>query len=146
AGWSSSVARWAHNPEVAGSNPAPATRKLQVRGLIAGNGGRAFLLDGSAMAAGSGLTVRQLVREIGRRCHRDGSGDRLPSFQPDPVCGERSRLGLRRYRSAVIALAYHRGAAGAVRYVGLERSWQRAAFAWHSKRPGVRIPIAPLGS
>ena len=26
AGWSSSVARWAHNPEVAGSNPAPATR------------------------------------------------------------------------------------------------------------------------
>ena len=35
AGWSSSVARWAHNPEVAGSNPAPATRKLQVRGLIA---------------------------------------------------------------------------------------------------------------
>jgi hypothetical protein len=26
----------AHNPEVAGSNPAPATRKLKVRGLIAG--------------------------------------------------------------------------------------------------------------
>jgi hypothetical protein len=33
AGWSSSVARWAHNPEVAGSNPAPATKvKQQVRG------------------------------------------------------------------------------------------------------------------
>lgn len=26
AGWSSSVARWAHNPEVVGSNPAPATK------------------------------------------------------------------------------------------------------------------------
>ena len=25
AGWSSSVARWAHNPEVTGSNPVPAT-------------------------------------------------------------------------------------------------------------------------
>src|SRR5947199_8888546 len=25
AGWSSLVARWAHNPKVAGSNPAPAT-------------------------------------------------------------------------------------------------------------------------
>ena len=25
AGWSSQVARWAHNPKVAGSNPAPAT-------------------------------------------------------------------------------------------------------------------------
>ncbi len=32
AGWSSSVARWAHNPEVAGSNPAPATTD-QRRGL-----------------------------------------------------------------------------------------------------------------
>lgn len=28
AGWSSSVARWAHNPEAAGSNPAPATMGL----------------------------------------------------------------------------------------------------------------------
>jgi hypothetical protein len=25
AGWSSPVARWAHNPKAAGSNPAPAT-------------------------------------------------------------------------------------------------------------------------
>ena len=30
AGWSSSVARWAHNPEVAGSNPAPATTGTRV--------------------------------------------------------------------------------------------------------------------
>ena len=28
AGWSSLVARRAHNPEVVGSNPAPATKKL----------------------------------------------------------------------------------------------------------------------
>src|SRR3954454_25158193 len=28
AGWSSLVARWAHNPKVAGSNPAPATKTL----------------------------------------------------------------------------------------------------------------------
>ncbi len=28
AGWSSSVARRAHNPKVAGSNPAPATKFL----------------------------------------------------------------------------------------------------------------------
>ena len=31
AGWSSSVARWAHNPEVTGSNPVPATTKALVR-------------------------------------------------------------------------------------------------------------------
>jgi hypothetical protein len=29
AGWSSLVARWAHNPKVAGSNPAPATKEIQ---------------------------------------------------------------------------------------------------------------------
>ena len=29
AGWSSPVARWAHNPKVAGSNPAPATNIAQ---------------------------------------------------------------------------------------------------------------------
>ncbi len=33
AGWSSLVARRAHNPEVAGSNPAPATGKAPETGL-----------------------------------------------------------------------------------------------------------------
>jgi hypothetical protein len=31
AGWSSPVARWAHNPKVAGSNPAPATNLFKCR-------------------------------------------------------------------------------------------------------------------
>ena len=30
AGWSSPVARWAHNPKVAGSNPAPATNLFEI--------------------------------------------------------------------------------------------------------------------
>ena len=34
AGWSSQVARQAHNLKVAGSNPAPATIKLYVENLI----------------------------------------------------------------------------------------------------------------
>ena len=33
AGWSSLVARWAHNPKVVGSNPAPATKKIWFRGV-----------------------------------------------------------------------------------------------------------------
>src|ERR1035437_6634314 len=34
AGWSSLVARWAHNPKVAGSNPAPATNLInRLRGI-----------------------------------------------------------------------------------------------------------------
>ena len=35
AGWSSLVARRAHNPEVVGSNPAPATKNLQLGSKIA---------------------------------------------------------------------------------------------------------------
>jgi hypothetical protein len=34
--------RSAHNPEVAGSNPAPATKKVQVRGMITELGGHAL--------------------------------------------------------------------------------------------------------
>ncbi len=34
AGWSSLVARWAHNPKVGGSNPPPATNAIiQLRGI-----------------------------------------------------------------------------------------------------------------
>ena len=40
AGWSSLVARRAHNPEVVGSNPAPATKNLQ----LVGYAGELFLL------------------------------------------------------------------------------------------------------
>ena len=37
AGWSSLVARWAHNPKVAGSNPAPATKAIiELRGIREG--------------------------------------------------------------------------------------------------------------
>ncbi len=38
---------------------------MQVRGLIAGDGGRAFWLDGSAVAAGSGLSDRAAALRIG---------------------------------------------------------------------------------
>src|SRR4051794_26318016 len=34
AGWSSSVARWAHNPEVTGSNPVPATNAVPSQGQV----------------------------------------------------------------------------------------------------------------
>ena len=47
AGWSSSVARWAHNPEVAGSNPVPATTGNVLPKFA--SGGR-FLI-GEAMSA-----------------------------------------------------------------------------------------------
>lgn len=46
AGWSSSVARWAHNPEVAGSNPVPATSgngpRRRLRGPFSSPDGNPF--------------------------------------------------------------------------------------------------------
>src|SRR5262249_20144993 len=45
AGWSSQVARRAHNPEVAGSNPAPAIRKPRKRGAFLVSGESASELD-----------------------------------------------------------------------------------------------------
>jgi hypothetical protein len=67
AGWSSSVARRAHNPKVAGSNPAPATRAKR-RPCPANLGGRCFVLgigspvevreDRGPAARGDGLVLR----------------------------------------------------------------------------------------
>ena len=45
AGWSSLVARRAHNPKVIGSNPVPATKYSQVRGTFQPSGLFAFLSD-----------------------------------------------------------------------------------------------------
>ena len=46
AGWSSLVARRAHNPEVVGSNPAPATKNLQLVGLA----GELFCYSGTVFS------------------------------------------------------------------------------------------------
>ena len=67
AGWSSLAARWAHNPKVAGSNPAPATtyRDDRVASLArtAGQTGNPFLLQHLLR----GGAVWQLVGLITRR-------------------------------------------------------------------------------
>jgi hypothetical protein len=63
------VRRMSHNPEVAGSNPAPAARKCRSE---ARSPGRRSGLDlcGSVMAAGSGRTGRAGVEGTGRHWHR----------------------------------------------------------------------------
>ena len=63
-GWSSQVARRAHNPEVAGSNPAPATRKALLN--------RAFrLLSEPANSPTSPRSAPQTVDETGAVGGRD---------------------------------------------------------------------------
>ncbi len=61
AGWSSSVARWAHNPEVAGSNPVPATesrRSAQRSGAAEGCAGSLFSGDGRVLRIAVGARLR----------------------------------------------------------------------------------------
>ena len=59
AGWSSSVARWAHNPEVTGSNPVPATGYSFGRAVAClGLHGRAVLNPEIRAADNSRQTMR----------------------------------------------------------------------------------------
>ena len=71
--------RTAHNPEVAGSNPAPATKLVQVRGPIAGDG-QASDLHGSVVAAGRGRTGRTRTRETGSDQHR-GAANHVRGYE-----------------------------------------------------------------
>ena len=64
AGWSSLVARRAHNPEVVGSNPAPATKTFVARKL---NGFRAFLLSIDMTRIHLSLRRNGAERKQGRR-------------------------------------------------------------------------------
>ncbi len=78
AGWSSSVARWAHNPEVAGSNPVPATQILTAPfwgpsvfvGVLSGSGRSAAVsrYDGVGricpMAFACGHRTNRFSREV----------------------------------------------------------------------------------
>ena len=84
AGWSSSVARWAHNPEVAGSNPAPATRN-KARSAARRTGPCAFRRVGSYGASSSRLVwcveSARVVRRVGRVVRR-----RPGSPLRDPRC------------------------------------------------------------
>ena len=47
AGWSSLVARWAHNPKVVGSNPTPATKITVIPWIAFFYGGVAQLVRAS---------------------------------------------------------------------------------------------------
>ena len=62
AGWSSQVARRAHNPEVAGSNPAPATHRKPASKRAFG-----FLGPASAFDAGSSAGCGRGAERIARR-------------------------------------------------------------------------------
>jgi hypothetical protein len=91
AGWSSSVARWAHNPEVAGSNPAPATTRTRDRSFVAWPlppRGGAVAVSGEAPEAVPGCLVH---RRSPRSCPRPARAGRLG---PPPIRGHHENLAL----------------------------------------------------
>lgn len=99
AGWSSSVARWAHNPEVASSNLAPATRQgpqinlgafvlcglgsgprfqrdLRYLACVGGlwGGRQAYVNRIDGIARNTGLNIRNASRSNGGRIGRNSRG------------------------------------------------------------------------
>src|SRR5947207_13214372 len=80
AGWSSPVARWAHNPKVAGSNPAPATNLRYCQLSISHcQFGRSFSDDQSAIENWQSAMNRG-CSSVGRapRLQRGGQGFESP--------------------------------------------------------------------
>ena len=78
AGWSSLVARRAHNPEVVGSNPAPATKNLQLVGLA----GELFCYSGTVFSA-QFLTSQTKSRSVTSRPDLGGQVLQIEIFGQD---------------------------------------------------------------
>ena len=86
AGWSSPVARWAHNPEVAGSNPAPATtRGLKYQGSSAAALGSLIICPSFVMQNPEAPLV------VGRSTGVPESGIRQPCSAPSLPADKRSQ-------------------------------------------------------
>ena len=81
AGWSSLVARWAHNPEVVGSNPAPATKNFKLGGQTASEF-FVWVLDRCCTGAPGfeatlliDITGEQVCTPVGRHMEETHKGD-----------------------------------------------------------------------
>jgi hypothetical protein len=123
AGWSSSVARWAHNPEVAGSNPAPAT-SFRRSGPFPGRE-RAFCV--------SGTVVKRVAATALRAARQRGGGDGVTRDEtawtwwtlPPAVSG-------------CLAQRAHRISARGIRVPGAPGP---CSSSWTARRAGTVVPM-----
>ena len=80
AGWSSLVARWAHNPEVVGSNPAPATKNFKLGGQTASE----FFCYALADWFTAGFTAHVFCRRfLGNKSGDEPVGERIGQLEDD---------------------------------------------------------------
>ena len=96
AGWSSSVARRAHNPKVVGSNPASATMKIQASrlGFFCAHGAPLFLREACSIILSEAKTsycrwrMKRARRGLVRRCISSGCNELglHPLFFIPPLC------------------------------------------------------------
>ena len=110
AGWSSQVARWAHNPKVAGSNPAPATKSFSLFLPMSRVSGKPYFVTycGARAGVGSTLARRKIRRSdcnstiirsaVGVHATRLGdsftiSGTAITRRQGDGSCSSRRKNG-----------------------------------------------------
>ena len=88
AGWSSPVARWAHNPKVAGSNPAPATNLFRSFGGVAQLAERGLCkpeVRGSNPLASTNALLREGLKESFRADATGAAADATNAFTPNRV-------------------------------------------------------------
>ena len=99
AGWSSLVARRAHNPKVTGSNPVPATKESPGQDH---NPARAFSFSGPLLPDLS-TRFRELVNGVSRTCRSQLHFDRNHRRLVDDswLVGDSSSTGRERVRSSV---------------------------------------------
>src|SRR5689334_3838846 len=71
AGWSSLVARWAHNPKVRGSNPLPATNVLRLLAI--------YTQCRCHNAAALSVLLSAFASSVRRSCEIEGRKRKVPS-------------------------------------------------------------------
>ena len=97
AGWSSPVARWAHNPKVAGSNPAPATKPPKILKVLddsvraAGASPQCLQGDETANPEMCGKRHAANMIDLGNPATAESV---LNGRRPQPILGEPSLMGL----------------------------------------------------
>ena len=114
AGWSSLVARQAHNLKAAGSNPAPATTPLWMQAVY-----RVYVLQNSAVRFYIGLTD-DLPRRIAQ--HNAGKSRWTTGKGLWSLAWQSDTLSLGDARKLENSLKRQKGGAGFYRMTGLARS------------------------